>query len=265
MRPILSRQNDSRLKSATSSRRERSRLTPLPPADKKSEEQILSVLSHEFRTPLSVILGYADLLKTEVSDEHTETVRAIIQSGQSLLTTLNSVLEWLEIAEEKQFVIPDNFNVGSVFDSVISRFRPASAEKGVRLVGIAPAGSITMISDEGRLRNVLGYLVDNAVKFTSDGEIRFSMSPTDRAISFVLSDTGIGMSEEKLARLSAPFSQGSIGDSRRFSGLGLGLTLALEGIRLLQGTVSFEKRESGGTRIELSFPRVLKTHVKRAA
>jgi len=241
------------------------RSTTAPVDEKRSEEQILSVLSHEFRTPLSVILGYADLLKTEVSEEHAETVRAIIHSGQSLLTTLNSVLEWLEIAEDKQFVIPDNFNVGSVFDSIVSRFRPSAEENGVRLVGIAPAGSITMISDEGRLRNVLGYLVDNAVKFTGEGEIRFSMSPSDRSILFVLSDTGIGMSQEKLERLSAPFTQGSIGDTRRFGGIGLGLTLALEGIRLLGGSVSFAEHESGGTRIELSIPRVLKTHLRRAA
>jgi two-component system, sensor histidine kinase len=231
----------------------------------RSEEHVLAILSHEFRTPLSVILGYADLLQSEVNPEHSETVDAIIQSGKTLLSTLNSVLEWMEMADEKQFAIPESINVGNVFDDVVSQYRSKAQEKDLRLVSIAPTGDIKMISDDARIRSVLGYLVDNAIKFTERGEVRLSLSPSDRFITFVITDTGAGLSQAQMENLKAPFAQASVGDSRRYGGIGLGLTLAQEGVRLLKGTLVFRKREEGGTQVVLSLPRVLKSGLKKVA
>ncbi len=231
----------------------------------RSEEHVMSVLSHEFRTPLSIILGYADLLRSEVDHTHQEAVDAIIQSGRQLLSTLDSVLEWIEISEDRQVVRKSVFDLGIVFDDVVETHRARAGQKGLRLVSIAPVGTIEMNSDEDRIGRILGYVLDNAVKFTSRGEIRVSLSPSNENISMTIVDTGVGVDEGKTSDLSNPFIQGSTGDDRRYGGVGLGLTLATEGLRLMGGSISVMNRPEGGTRVDISIPRTLPDSVRKVA
>ena len=233
--------------------------------DSRSKEHVMSVLSHEFRTPLSIILGYADILRLEIDDSRKEPVEAIIRSGRQLLSTLNSILEWIEISEDRQILRRSSFDLGLVFDDLVASHRARAVQKGLRLVCIAPAGAILMNSDEDRIGRIMGYLLDNAVKFTSKGEVRISLSSSSDRVSITISDTGIGVDEGRLTELSSPFIQGSRGDDRKYGGVGLGLTLATEGIRLLGGSIRVLNRPEGGTRVEISIPRTLPGAVRKVA
>lgn len=233
--------------------------------DSRSEEQVLSIISHEFRTPISVILGYVDTLRSELGEEYRGPLDAIVESSGQLMQTLNSVLEWIEVSECQTPVEPASFDVGKVLDEVVISSRNRAEKEGLRLVCIAPVGEIRMVSDSCRVRQILDYLLDNAFKFTPTGEIRLSVSPTDNQIQITISDTGVGFDTERLDELSRPFSQGSVGDTRNYGGLGLGLTLATEGARALGGKIKIEHRSEGGTRVEILLPRFLNGAISRAA
>ncbi len=198
------------------------------------KDQFLANMSHEIRTPMNAILGFAEMLRSEVCT--TPQARAWIDSiqsnGEHLLHLLNDILDLSKIesgALECELV---NTNLEALIRGVTERIRPLAQAKHLALeVTLAPSAPKRIRTDPQRLRQVLAYLLDNAVKFTNHGHVHLRLGcarATPDELFIEVEDTGIGMRASQLEAIFEPFRQVDASLTRRFGGTGLGLTLARE-------------------------------------
>src|ERR1019366_8377155 len=188
----------------------------------------LANMSHELRTPLNAIIGYSEMLLEEAEDADQTAlvpdVHKILAAGKHLLDLINAILDLSKIEAGKMELYLETFQVPGLVDEVVTIVRPLLEKNGntIRL-SVDPAVS-TMRSDQTKLRQTLFNLLSNASKFTSGGVIGIDVKMlAGEKIAFAVSDTGVGMSVEQLARLFEPFSQGDASTSRKSGGTGLGL------------------------------------------
>ncbi|MCA9244562.1 MAG: response regulator [Phycisphaerales bacterium] len=220
----------------------------------RAKSEFLANMSHEIRTPMTAILGYADVLaELDRSDdaERQQAVVAIKSNANHLLAIINDILDLSKIEADKLEVERIPVSPATLISEVVSlmglRAKERSIELRCELDGAIPA---KIHSDPVRLRQILVNLVGNAIKFTSAGEVRICARwprPAE-TIEFSVTDTGIGMTPEQVARLFRPFSQADSSTTRRFGGTGLGLTISRRLARLLGGDIEVESTfERGST------------------
>src|SRR5580700_8348032 len=192
----------------------------------------LASLNHEIRTPLSGIMGMADLLlETNLDDEQREYVNAARMCAESLFEILNATLEYSAL-EAGQFQLDESeFSLKEMLDSAVNQHALRAHAKGLRLFSTLEAGlPETMLGDAPRLRELLGHLISNAIKFTHAGtvELRVTLdrpSTEGNWIVVEVRDTGIGIPVDRLDAIFESFRQVDAGLSRTYPGLGLGLAL----------------------------------------
>ncbi len=219
--------------------------------------EFLASMSHEIRTPLNSIIGYSDLLMEE--SEHGSSIRrkleVIQESGAALLTVVNDILDFSKIEAGQITLDPTPFSPGSLLDNVGSMLAGLAQRKQIALIRqVAPDVSAYLRGDEGRLRQVLLNLVNNAVKFTDAGCVVISVAKDKwdapeghQALRFAVKDTGIGISPEQQQRLFQRFSQVDASVNRRFGGTGLGLAISKQLIELMGGDIGVESQEGLGS------------------
>ena len=235
----------------------------LAEAANRSKSEFLANMSHEIRTPMTAILGYSDLLAnpTLSSEERRDGVQRIRQNGRHLLTILNDILDLSKIEAGKMTVERIDCPILEIVSEVAALLRPRATEKGLELAvqygGPVPA---SVKSDPTRLRQILMNLVGNSVKFTEKGRIAIVVAmPSATAdeknprVTFEVTDTGIGMSEEHIATIFKPFTQADPSMARRFGGTGLGLTISMRLAEMLGGNISVKSKPGEGTtfRVEI--------------
>ncbi len=213
----------------------------------RAKSEFLANMSHEIRTPMTAILGYADLLLSEDgierNPEHcSEAIRTIKRNGEYLLGLINCILDLSKVESGKMEIQPVRCSPFALLAEVATLMRVRAAEKSV-LLGVESVGLLpeTVLTDPLRLRQVLVNLVGNAIKFTDQGKVRVAMRLVgDRGsqrLRFDVTDTGIGMNEEQMARLFQPFCQVDNSAARKFSGTGLGLAISKRLVEALGGTI----------------------------
>ena len=221
-----------------------------------TKSKFLANLSHEIRTPMNGILGFLTLIEAGAysNDEELKLFSSNArQSAESLLDIINSILDLTKIEAGKVKVENARFNLINVIDQSISVVSIKANEKKVRIIKHIPESTETMlVGDMIKLRQILVNLLNNAVKFTSDGEIKIitkTLKTSDNGIELHMSitDTGIGIPESKLSDLFKPYSQ--LGDFyENFSrGSGLGLVICKEYVELLGGNISVISKEGEGS------------------
>ena len=227
----------------------------------RAKSEFLANMSHELRTPLNGILGYAQILKRELSSgtKQHERVGIIQQCGEHLLTLLNDILDLSKIEARKMELYLSDFQFPHFLESIMEMVRIRAEEKNIafRCQPLSPLPSYVR-GDEKRLRQVLINLLGNAVKFTDTGGVTFQVgyvmgdgewgqgefldalhsppgSPASpKKMRFIVEDTGIGMAQDQLPEIFLPFHQ--IGDrTRRFEGTGLGLAISQKLVQLMGG------------------------------
>jgi len=221
----------------------------------RMKSEFLANMSHEIRTPMTAIQGYADLLLDPTVDaserrSHTQVIR---RNSEHLLTILNDVLDLSKIEAGKMSVETLECSPVRVAREVASLMRVRAAEKQLEFELLfetkIPA---TIKSDPTRLRQILLNLVGNAIKFTSSGHVCVRVacenetSPSPQ-LAFHVVDTGIGLSEEAIARLFEPFSQGDASTTRKYGGTGLGLAISASLAQLLGGSLRVESVPGKGS------------------
>lgn len=228
-------------------------------AANSAKSEFLASMSHELRTPLNGVLGMAQsLLGEPLAKEQHDKIETIIDSGKTLLALLNDVLDLSKVEAGKLEIAPIDDDLEQSLTRVISLFQPLAAEKGNRLkldyAGDAPKW---LNFDPVRVRQCVTNLISNAVKFTANGDIRVTVDVKNadgrQIVSVKVSDTGIGMSEEVVARLFTPYSQGDASITRQFGGTGLGLVIARRIARLMEGDILVESEPDKGTTMTLTF------------
>ena len=233
-------------------------------AASKAKGSFLAHMSHEIRTPLSAVIGMADIAKKSIEDRE-KTISAIDQiifSSKHLLGVLNNALDMSKIESGRFALASDPFLFGQAHREVAVIVAQRCLEKGVRYVAdIEEAEACVLVGDKLRLNQIGINLLGNAVKFTeAGGEVRLEAtvleeSETDILLRFSVSDTGIGMSEEQMAKLFRPFEQTDSGIAAQFGGTGLGLAISQSLVQMMGGIIRVESTPGVGTRFyfELRF------------
>lgn len=222
--------------------------------DGKAKLGFLATMSHEMRTPLNGILGMSGLLlDSELEPSQRTYVDAIHESGSTLLTLINDILDYSKIAAEKLEIDAAPVSLRALVQGVAELLSPRATQKNIEIAAfVAPAIPARLLGDEMRLRQILLNLAGNAVKFTERGGVCIEVHHIDSAdgvcrLNIDVRDTGVGIDERDLARIFDEFSQADSGRERRFEGTGLGLAIVRRLIEAMGGEVRVESRLAQGS------------------
>ncbi|MEI7672504.1 MAG: ATP-binding protein, partial [Deltaproteobacteria bacterium] len=215
-------------------------------AASRSKSLFMGNMSHELRTPLSGVLGMTGLLlNTPLTDKQRDYAEKIRESGEALLGVISDILDFSKISAGKMALESSPFFLETVIANVLRLFGPAAAEEKLALHTAIDPEIPALRGDPHRLTQVINNLVGNAIKFTKAGEIRVAVNILRRTgaevdLSISVQDTGIGITEEEIARLFAAFTQADDSTTRRYGGTGLGLAISRNLVELMGGTLQVE-------------------------
>lgn len=216
---------------------------------------LLANMSHEFRTPLASVVGFADLLAAEVGGPHQRFVKLIRKSGERLLETLEAVLDLAQLEGQELEIQPEELNATDVLKDVVRSMEPEAQKKGLALRTRFTRSVLRAVTDRSALARIAGHLIRNAIKFTEDGAVTVGLRVEDEHLVLQVADTGVGISEEHQPDVFDPFYQESQGLSREFGGAGLGLTITQRLANLVGGTIDLVSTPGEGTTVTVQLPR----------
>lgn len=211
----------------------------------------LTNMTHEIRTPLTVILGFTSILRQGVSSGYRRFVELIERSGRRLLLMLDSILDLAQIEANTLEPVIARHNIVDIVDSVVAALTPLAEDKGIELKSDPPATLYYAYADGSILTRTLNNLLDNAVKFTDKGSVNVWMEEEEDTLAIHIRDTGIGMSEEFKPRMFDAFTQESTGIERTHQGSGLGLTVSRHLVELIGGSLQVESTKGKGSHLTL--------------
>jgi len=224
----------------------------------RMKDEFLANMSHELRTPLNAVIGFSGLLLQESSARLPEDVREdlliILQNGRSLLSMIDSILDLSKIEAGKFELEPEPMDPIEVLGEVRSLGTALILDRPITFKYDAPDWRVRVQGDAMRLRQVLNNLVGNAIKFTEQGEVELRAEQDGKMLRIHIRDTGIGMSEEEMARLFKPFQQVDGSITRRFGGTGLGLALSQRLVHLMGGHISVRSEKGKGSTFTVEMP-----------
>jgi PAS domain S-box-containing protein len=231
-------------------------------AANRAKSQFLANMSHELRTPMAGVLGMLELaLGGSLEAEQREFIQTAHHSASSLVRILNDILKITRIEAGMLFVEEKLFCLRECVAGVVDIFIAEARRKGLNLVlTVADDLPKSVVGDQLQLRQVLTYLVGNAIKFTERGAVELKVEalraiPTGNwEVTFTVTDTGIGIPDDKKPLIFRPFSQADESHSRRYGGTGLGLVISKGIVERMGGTITFDSEEGVGCRFTFTVP-----------
>jgi signal transduction histidine kinase len=236
----------------------KARLLEASQAADRAKMRFLATISHEFRTPLTALTGYSELLADQVigplSEQQLDILERMCSVTQHLSMMIEEVLAYTSLEAGHETVRASEFLAADLARAVASGSEPLAHQKGLALHWSAPDQPIRITSDIDKVRQVLTHLVGNAIKFTDHGDVTLSVERRAGEVYFTVVDTGIGIAQDDVGRLFRPFVQLDGGLTRRHGGTGLGLHIAQRLTGLLGGRLEVESELGRGSRFSLVLP-----------
>ena len=224
----------------------------------QAKSAFLANMSHELRTPLNAIIGFSELVmhrsKDALEPKQYQNLEKILVSADHLLALINDVLDLSKIEAGRMDVRPATVNIGTIVDQCLRTVEPLAQTKGLRLSSKVPKQLPELVTDQEKLKQILINLLGNAVKFTQKGSVDLTVDSSNDLVSFSVSDTGIGIPEEKLPEIFDEFSQVDSTSTREHGGTGLGLSISNRLAELLGGEINAESSLGQGSTFTLSIP-----------
>lgn len=235
----------------------------------RAKSEFLANVSHEFRTPLTAIIGYSELiheeLPTAAPSVHADLER-INRSAQHLRGMVTDVIELSRVEAGRAILDVREFDIDEIVEDVASVVLPLVRRTGSSLEVAGALGAGTIAADPSKVRQILVNLVGNAGKFTEQGRVTLTCRREASEVVFRVQDTGIGMTPEQLDRIRRfePFVQADASVTRRYGGTGLGLTISHRLCRLMGGSMSVESQLGQGTTVTCRVPTMVREDPARA-
>ncbi|MGL1863304.1 MAG: ATP-binding protein [Pseudodesulfovibrio sp.] len=222
----------------------------------RAKSDFIANMSHEIRTPLNALLGMLQLIKEiDLDEEMAEMIDHATGAAKGLLALLNDILDF-SVVEARALVLDEgDFNLYELFALVVTPYQVEAATKGVELsYSVDPAMPRQLVGDARRLRQIVFHVIGNAVKFTDNGTVSIEAAFLENSVrgnratlAFMVSDTGIGMTEEQMNHIFEPFHQADGSRTRRHGGTGIGLAIVYEFVNAMGGTIMVNSEPGTGT------------------
>lgn len=224
----------------------------------QAKVDFLATMSHELRTPLNAMIGYTDLLLLGVPEPLAQRSREYVQrvalSARHLVQLIEEILAFSRLEAGRETVVLERVSVSDLVSEVEAIIEPLAGEKGLNFGVDAPAEPLQLRTDPRKVRQILVNLLGNAIKFTDQGEVAFTVHVQGPEIILTVSDTGIGIKPEHLSTIFEPFWQVQQTTTRTASGTGLGLSVTRRLVDLLGGSISVESTPGMGTTFTVHLP-----------
>ncbi len=221
------------------------------------KSRFITNITHEFRTPLTIILGYVDTLKSKLTDKNSETedLKTIEQNSENLLGLVNQMLDLAKLEQGRLDIAYTKADVSKFTNYVAQSFESLAEDKEVALRYISKIEDPVLDFDAEKLRQILTNLVSNAIKFTEKGQkVTVTLSEINAKFQITVADTGAGIPEEDVAQIFDRFYQVQNNSFKVSQGTGIGLALTKELVQLLDGTITAQSKLGEGTTFRVQLP-----------
>jgi len=234
----------------------------------KAKESFLANMSHEIKTPLNAIYGFTEqILSGELNPEQKIQLNVVKSSAAYLTKLVNDILTYAKLQSGKSQLEITSFNLKKEFSEIVELFKNQANSKGILLLPKIDEFFPEIIkSDKNKLKQVIFNIFGNAIKFTNKGEVKISLkiieSKETNLLRIVVSDTGIGIDENKLPKLFKEFEQGDAQINKKYGGSGLGLVITKQIIEQLSGKINITSKENVGTKVTITIPVEISTELQ---